>query len=85
MGELFPAVYRSPHRHLAIRWAGATPIWQPPQGKVLEAPVGTSRFVVPAEADAAALIASAAAAGAVAAVTYAPPDLDEVFLELVAP
>ncbi len=76
--------YRSPHRHLAIRWAGATPIWQPHQGEVLEAPVGTSRFVVPAEVDAAALIASAAATGQVAAVTYAPPGLDEVFLELVA-
>jgi hypothetical protein len=42
-----------------------------------------SRFVVPAESDAAALIAQASSAGALAAVSYAPPGLAEVFLELV--
>ena len=74
---------RSPHRHLHIRWAGTPPDWEPPVAEAGETSDGVSRFVVPADADAAALIASAAAAGQMAAVTYVPPGLDEVFLELV--
>ncbi len=74
---------RSPHRLLDIRWAGPTPSWSPRDGEARDAPPGVSRFVVPAESDAAALIAQASSAGPLAAVTYVPPGLDEVFLELV--
>ena len=75
--------YRSPHRKLEIRWAGPVPSWSPPEGEAQDAPPGVSRFVVPAESDAAALIGQASSAGTIAAVSYTPPGLDEVFLELV--
>ena len=74
---------RSPHRHLQIHWAGACPEWSPPHAERRDAPPGVSRFVVSAESDAAALIAEAASMGEVAAVSYDPPGLDDVFLELV--
>jgi len=74
---------RSPNRLLEIRWAGPEPDWAPPGASREPARVGVTRFVVPAETDASALIAQAASAGEVAAVSYQPPGLDEVFLELV--
>ena len=74
---------RSPNRHLEIHWAGAAPEWSPPSGEPCEAPTGVSRFAVPAGTDAAVLVASAAAAGHVSALSFEPPGLDEVFLELV--
>ena len=74
---------RSPKRHLQIHWAGATPEWNPPNGEPREAPTGVSRFVVPAGTDAAMLVASAATAGQVSAISFEPPGLDEVFMELV--
>jgi len=74
---------RSPVRHLEVHWAAATPDWSPPNGSRREAPPHTSRFVVPAGTDAAVLIADAATHGEVAAVSFEPPGLDEVFLELV--
>ncbi|MFC2177174.1 ABC transporter ATP-binding protein [Actinomycetota bacterium] len=75
---------RSPIRHLEIHWSGGPPDWSPPNGERQAAPTGVSRFVVPADTDAAVLIASAAASGDVSAVSFEPPGLDEVFLELVA-
>ena len=74
---------RSNHRQLEIHWAGEVPSWSPPDGAARDAPPGVSRFVVPAGSDAAVLIAQASAAGPLAAVSYEPPGLDEVFLELV--
>jgi ABC-2 type transport system ATP-binding protein len=74
---------RSPQRNLEIRWSGSAPQWTPPHGEPRAAPAGVSRFVVPATSDAAALVASAAAAGPIAAVSFEPPGLDEVFLDLV--
>jgi ABC-2 type transport system ATP-binding protein len=77
---------RSPHRHLEIHWAGgAIPDWSPSHGERREASPGVSSFVVPAESDASALIADAASMGEVAAVSYEPPGLEDVFLELVVP
>ena len=75
--------YRSPHRTLEIRWAGPVPSWNPPEGEAQDAPPGVSRFVVSADTNAAALIAEASTAGRLAAVSYTPPGLDEVFLEMV--
>jgi len=74
---------RSPNRKLEIHWAGPVPSWSPPGGVVEDAPSGVSRFVVPAESDSAGLIAQASAAGTLSAISYEPPGLEEVFLELV--
>jgi ABC-2 type transport system ATP-binding protein len=74
---------RSPNRIFEVHWADGIPDWTPPNGQAREAPAGVSRFVVPAATDAAELVASAAAAGRVSAVSFEPPGLDEVFLELV--
>jgi len=74
---------RSPNRLLEIQWNGTIPDWSPPDSEPREAPAGVSRFVVPAATDAGALVASAAAAGRVSAISFEPPGLDEVFLELV--
>ncbi len=74
---------RSPVRHFEVHWAAETPDWSPPNGSRRDAPPRTSRFVVPADTDAAVLIADAATYGDVAAVSFEPPGLDEVFLELV--
>lgn len=73
----------SPHRHLEIHWTNGSNGWTPAIGESLPAPDGITRHVVPATTDAAELIASAASAGAVSAVSYEPPGLEEVFLELV--
>jgi len=77
--------YSSIHRTLEIRWDGPVPSWSPQEGEARDAPAGVSRFVVPAASDAAALIAQASSVGTLASVSYTPPDLDEVFLELVGP
>ncbi|MEE9416665.1 MAG: ATP-binding cassette domain-containing protein [Acidimicrobiales bacterium] len=74
---------RSPQRFLEIQWAGIVPQWKPEESVVQSAPAGVSRFVVPAESDAAKLIADASTVGDLAAVSYEPPGLDDVFLELV--
>lgn len=74
---------RSPHRRLEIQWAGQAPEWAPPDALVEPARDGVSRFVVPAATDSAALIASAAQVGTLEAVSYEPPGLEEVFLDLV--
>ncbi len=73
---------QSPHRHLEIHWSGTVPEWSPPVGERQEAPHGVSRFAVPAGTDAPALIASAAAVGEIASLSYEPPGLQDVFLEL---
>jgi hypothetical protein len=47
------------------------------------APPGITLIEVPANADSAALIASAAAAGSFVSVSYEPPGLEEIFIEIV--
>jgi ABC-2 type transport system ATP-binding protein len=74
---------RSPIRHFEVQWAGEPPDWAPPDAESRPAPGGVTRYVVPADTDAAQLVAGAAAHGEVAAVSFEPPGLDEVFLELV--
>ena len=76
---------RSPHRILGVRWAAEPPTWRPPDGEPIGPARGNSRFRVPADVDPAALIAAAAHAGPIASVTFEPPSLEEVFLELVTP
>ncbi len=71
----------SPHRILAVQWQGDAPDWVPPGGAALPGRAGA--FTVPADSDASMLIAMAAAAGTVASVSYEPPGLDDIFLELV--
>ena len=74
---------RSTHRHFEVRWAGDRPDWAPAGAEVTESEEGVSRFVVDAATDAATLVAEAATHGEVAAVSYTPPGLEEIFLELV--
>ena len=76
---------RSPHRLFEIRWHGEAPQWAPEGARVEEAPPGVSRFVVDAVTEATALVAEAATHGDIESVSYTPPGLEEVFLELVAP
>lgn len=76
---------RSPHRILEIRWNGETPEWAPYRSVALESSHGSSRFQVPAATDPGALVANAARAGNFVSVSFEPPGLEEVFLELVNP
>ncbi len=74
----------SPIRLLRIEWDGAVPPWAPAGATELGAPLGVSLFRVPADSDSAGLIAQAAAAGSFSSISYEPPGLEEVFLEIVA-
>jgi len=74
----------SPRRRLIVTWAGPAPSWTSPLGETLASADQAKTIVeVESSADPASLIADAAAAGAIASVTFEPPGLDEVFLELV--
>ncbi len=75
---------RSPHRRLEIRWTDTTPQWIPTGGTVIgRRGHRVSRFSVPATTDPASAIAEAAAVASIESVAFEPPDLDEVFIELV--
>lgn len=74
---------RSPHRLLAVQWAGAPPSWAPAGSTSLPSPRSESLFQVDADTDPAGLIAEAAQAGPITSVSFEPPGLDEVFIELV--
>jgi len=75
---------RSPIRLLRIEWEGPEPSWTPKNATRLDAPPGVSVFRVPAESDSASLIADAAREGTFASISYEPPGLEDVFLEIVA-
>jgi len=75
---------RSPHRVLEIHWSGDIPDWAPQGADPLAAVSGASRWRVAADADAASIVAAAAANGSIASVSFEPPGLEDVFLELVA-
>jgi len=77
---------RSPHRLLRIEWADQTGpglSWLPQGGSRRSAPAGVTLIEVPADADPAALIAEAAAVGALSSVSYQPPGLEEIFIDIV--
>jgi len=82
-GKVSELRQRSPHRMLALRWADDPPAWTPDNADTLEAPAGESRFRVPADVDAAELIAIAAQHGVLNSVSFEPPGLEAVFIELV--
>lgn len=84
-GKVSDLRHQSPHRLLRLNWADAAPAWQPTGATALDAPLRESHFRVPADAVAADLIASAALHGDLVAVSFEPPGLEDVFLELVAP
>ncbi len=72
------------HRVLRVEWAdGVTPAWTPPVGVVVSSEPGITELHVPRTVDAGTLIASAADAGRFAAVSFDPPGLEDVFLDLV--
>ena len=74
---------RAPRRLLSVRWVDQVPYWTPPGAERLESRGGESRFLVPRHTEPAALVASAARSGAIAAVSFEPPGLEDVFIELV--
>jgi len=75
---------RSPSRLLRIDWQDVAPSWTPDGATALDAPDDVSLFRLSADSDSAALIAEAARAGAFASISYEPPGLEDVFLEIVA-
>ena len=74
---------QSPHRVAQLRWAGDAPDWAPTDGERLDSPAGESHFRVSADTEPAALIASAARAGELVGVSFEPPGLEDVFLDVV--
>lgn len=83
-GKVAELRQRSPQRILEIHWGGDVPAWSPDGAEILDAVTGASRWRVGAEADAPAIIAAAAGHGQIASVSFEPPGLEDVFLELVA-
>lgn len=73
----------STQRVLNIHWASEIPDWSPEGSTKAAGTQGSSRFSVPAATDSAALIAEASQHGTIASVSYEPPGLDSIFLELV--
>lgn len=82
-GKVSELRQQAPHRHLILQWVGERPDWAPANSATLPGPAHESRFRVAADADPAALIAEAARAGELAAVSFEPPGLEDVFIELV--
>jgi ABC-2 type transport system ATP-binding protein len=77
---------RAPHRLLRVEWAGDVadwPDWIPNVGTPRQAPPGVTLIEVPANADSAALVAAAATAGPFVSVSYEPPSLEEIFIDIV--
>ena len=78
---------RSPHRELEVTWTGAgdhAASWAPERAERSVDPSGRVTYRLPAEADTASLMASAAEVGSIASFRYEPPSLDDVFSEMVA-
>lgn len=79
---------QSSHRILDITWAqprhdNDTLPWAPRDSITLASSATTGRYQVGAQADPGALIAAAAQQGALASVSFEPPGLEDIFLELV--
>jgi len=74
---------QSSSRFLRIEWLGDVPDWTPVDGVSVAARPGVSKFRVSAGTDPAALIAAAASVGEFASISYEPPGLEDVFLEIV--
>jgi len=74
---------QAPYRILTVRWAGDAPDWVPYRADPLAAPEGESRFRVDADIDPSGLVGAAGRAGNLAAVSFEPPGLEEIFIELV--
>jgi len=82
-GKVTELRQRSPHRILSMRWADHVPHWTPSSAETLDAATGESRFRVSADAEPAALIAAASEVGTLTSVSFEPPGLEDVFIELV--
>jgi len=74
---------QAPHRILKLRWSGGTPDWEPVNATRMSSPVDESHFQVAADTDPSELIASAAQAGELASMSFEPPGLEDVFLDVV--
>ena len=84
-GSLDEVRGRAPHRRLDLSLAGGAE-WSPalPGIELLAARPGISTYLVPADADPAALLADAARAGRITRFSFQPPTLSDLFREVVA-
>lgn len=75
----------SPERIVDIRWADAGLRWEPPvpSARLVATEPGHTRCFVPTSTDPGAIVSAAVAHGVIESISYEPPPLDEVFLELV--
>lgn len=79
---------RSSHRILDVTWVEPHGVevaqtWAPADAVMLDSSPLTGRYQVSAHADPAALIAAAAEQGVLASVSFEPPGLEDIFIELV--
>lgn len=72
-------------RILEVLWSSqaAIPPWVPAGAEVLDSRSGVSRFSLPADTDPVALTQEAHGAGDVVGLSFEPPGLEQVFIELV--
>lgn len=70
-------------RWLRVRWVDSVPAWQPTVGTIEQSDGNRTVVRLTDDVDVAAVIAEALAAGPVSQVALEPPELDEVFSELV--
>jgi ABC-2 type transport system ATP-binding protein len=82
-GPLHTVRTGAPQRRLEISFADPAVEWSPPQGVPVRERDGTRVYLVPAGIEPAALLTSAAAAGAVRSFAFAPPPLSEIFRQAV--
>ena len=73
----------SPTRRLRVRWSAPVTGWRPLQGSIVSTTANGALVELPPGADLSAGIAHALAAGPVSEVAVEPPELGEVFAELV--
>jgi len=70
-------------RILEVAWRDAAPSWHPPECTAVEDRNGRVRYTLPATVDGNAVITAASAAAEITAVSFEPPGLEDVFVELV--
>ena len=73
----------APSRRLDVVFADPAVRWEPDDARPLRKHDGSHAFMVPRDADPAAYLSAASRAGAVAAFSFQPPRLSEIFREAV--
>jgi ABC-2 type transport system ATP-binding protein len=84
-GSLEEVRRRAPHRRLDLALDGGNVAWSPslPGIEFLGARSGLATYLVPADADPAALLADASRSGRITRFSFQPPTLSDLFREAV--